>query len=95
MTTPWPVWWQWELELTPHAYKRMTDRDFDELDPRRMLEGATGFRDDIIEGRFVIETTHRGRPSEVIVEPWKIPASATLTSASRLQLYIRDCTIVG
>jgi hypothetical protein len=65
----WPDWWDWELELSPHLLKRMDDRCFTELDLRRMLERATGYRPDVLEGRWAIETRHRRRPWEVIVEP--------------------------
>lgn len=65
----WPEWWNWELELSPHLLKRMDDRRFTEIDLRRMLERATGYREDVVEGRWVIETKHRGRAWEVIVEP--------------------------
>ena len=65
----WPTWWEWELELTPHLEKRMEDRYLREVDLRAMLERAKGFRDDVVPGRFVIETTLRGRAWEVIVEP--------------------------
>lgn len=47
----------------------MDDRVFNEVDLRRMLEYATGYRVDILEGRFVIEARHAGLPWEVIVEP--------------------------
>ena len=47
----------------------MEDRSFNEVDLRRMLEHAGGHRTDILEGRFVIEVRHSGRPWEVIVEP--------------------------
>jgi hypothetical protein len=47
----------------------MEDRAFNEVDLRRMLEQATGHRADILEGRFVIDCRHAGRPWEVIVEP--------------------------
>jgi hypothetical protein len=47
----------------------MVDRRFTELDLRRMLDRATGIRRDIVKGRWVIRTRHRGRPWEVIVEP--------------------------
>ena len=67
--TTWPTWWDWELELTPHLFKRMEDRDFTELDVRAMLQMAEGFRLDVVEERFVIETRFRTRPWEVIVEP--------------------------
>jgi hypothetical protein len=65
----WPPWWEWDLELSPHLLKRMVDRRFTELDLRRMLDRATGIRRDIVKGRWVIRTRHRGRPWEVIVEP--------------------------
>ena len=60
---PWPDWWEWELELTPHLEKRMEDRDFTEVDLRAMLEQAE------VEGRWVIETRHRRHRWHVIVEP--------------------------
>lgn len=47
----------------------MSDREFSEVDLRRMLERATGFRTDIVPGRFVILTRHDARPWHVIVEP--------------------------
>jgi hypothetical protein len=34
-----------------------------------MLQGARRHGRDIVEGRWVIETRHAGRPWEVIVEP--------------------------
>jgi hypothetical protein len=33
------------------------------------LERASLYRKDVVEGRWVIETRHRGKPWEVIVEP--------------------------
>jgi hypothetical protein len=42
----WPSWWSWELELSPHLLKRMVDRQFSEVDLRRMLEHAPRLRDD-------------------------------------------------
>jgi len=65
----WPPWWDWELELSPHLLKRMIDRGFTEVDLRRMLQYATGYHRDIVEGRWVIETFFRKSPWEVIVEP--------------------------
>ena len=65
----WPEWWDWDLEISPHVYKRMEDRSFNELDLRAMLEAAGGYRKDVAPGRWVIESK-RGRQSwEVIVEP--------------------------
>ena len=65
----WPDWWDWELELSPHLLKRMFERRFTEIDLRLMLERASGRREDVFEGRWIIETRHRGRAWEVIVEP--------------------------
>ena len=64
-----PEWWDWELELTPHVEKRMEDRTFTEVDLRLMLERATGFRPDVVDDRFVVETRFRAGPWEVVVEP--------------------------
>ena len=47
----------------------MGDRRFTEIDLRRTLQQATGYREDVVEGRWVIETRHRGKAWEVIVEP--------------------------
>ena len=64
-----PEWWDWELEITPHAEKRMEQRDFTDLDLRRMLDSATGLREDHFEDRWIVETIHQGGDWEVIVEP--------------------------
>ena len=47
----------------------MEDRRFSEVDLREMLDRAQGWRQDVVEGRWVIETKHRRRAWEVIVEP--------------------------
>ncbi len=65
----WPEWWNWELELSSHLFKRMADRGFSELDLRAMLEHARDYRPDIIEGRWVIVATFHRRTWEVVVEP--------------------------
>jgi hypothetical protein len=65
----WPDWWVWELEMTPHLEKRMEDRDFTEVDLRAMLHRARNLCGDHMEGRFVVETMHRGKAWRVIVEP--------------------------
>lgn len=64
-----PEWWAWELELSPHVEGRMEDRDFAEVDLRDMLEHAVGYREDVLDGRWVVETRHRRQPWEVVVEP--------------------------
>lgn len=68
----WPEWWDWELEFTPHLEKRMADRDFTEVDLRAMLERASGYRPDVVDERYVIETQLNRSPWEVIVEPDEI-----------------------
>ena len=66
----WPDWWQWELDCSnPHLAKRMFDRAFSEIDLRKMLEAATGYRPNLGDARWIIETTHGKAPWEVIVEP--------------------------
>ena len=47
----------------------LADRSFTEADLRRMLEHATGYRQDIVEGHWVIMVRHERRPWEVVVEP--------------------------
>jgi hypothetical protein len=75
--TAWPDWWEWELELCDHVLERMVDRGFNETDLRLMFDSATGYHEDVVDGRWVIETRHAGRPWEIIVEP--IPESLLLT----------------
>ncbi len=65
----WPEWWDWELEFGPHIEKRMSDRDFSEIDLRAMLERANGFYPSAAERRWVIKTRHKRKSWEVIVEP--------------------------
>ena len=77
----WPAWWDWELELSPHLLKRMTDRRFTEVELRRMLEHARGYREDIVEGLWIIEV-NRGRVVwEVIVEPERTSQSLVVVTA--------------
>ncbi len=65
----WPAWWDWELELGSHLYKRMADRGFSEVELRRMLSVASNFRKDVVPGRWIIESRHERKAWEVIVEP--------------------------
>jgi hypothetical protein len=65
----WPAWWRWELELSSHLFERMADRGFNEVEVRRMLSAAVDLRRDVIPGRWSIETHHRRKRWEVIVEP--------------------------
>jgi hypothetical protein len=65
----WPAWWHWELELSPHLFKRMADRGFTEVDLRAMLQGTTRLRRDVEPGRWVAATRLRRQRWEVILEP--------------------------
>jgi hypothetical protein len=47
----------------------MEDRRFNEVDLRQMLASARSHRRDVVEGRWIIESRHRRRAWEVIVEP--------------------------
>lgn len=57
------------MEFSPHLLKRMVDRRFTEVDLRDMLEHASGYRADVVEGRWLIETRHEGKNWEAVVEP--------------------------
>lgn len=63
----------------------MEDRDITEVDLRLMLQGARSFREDDVEGRFVIETQHRGRAWEVIVEPDEIDRLLVVITAYAIE----------
>jgi len=65
----WPDWWEWELVLTGHAELRMEQRRLTEVELRAMLRRASGYSPSVVEGRFMIRSTHRGRPWVVMVEP--------------------------
>ena len=65
----WPAWWEWELQLSSHLFKRMADRNFSEIEIRRMLSVASGLRRDVLPGRWIVGTRHRRKAWEVIVEP--------------------------
>jgi len=81
-TPDWPEWWSWELDCSnPHLAKRMIDRGFSELDLREMLELASGYRRDKDPNRWVIETSHRGRVWEVVVEPQAVEKLLVVVTA--------------
>ena len=80
----WPLWWEWELELTPHVERRMEDRVLNEIELRTMLGHASGFREDVVEGRFVIDASLRRARWEVIVEPDPIDRLLVVVTAYRI-----------
>ena len=65
----WPTWWQWDLELSSHLFRRMADRDFNEIEVRRMLSVGSGLRSDVVPGRWIVATRHRRAAWEVNMEP--------------------------
>jgi hypothetical protein len=65
----WPEWWDWPLEFTPHLYRRMRDRGFDEIDLRTMLQAAKTLTPNHEEGRWAVYANHVGRDWEIVVEP--------------------------
>lgn len=65
----WPEWWEWELGFTGHVQRRMQQRDVTEVDLRSMLQRAASYSPSVVGKRFMIHTTHRGRPWIIIVEP--------------------------
>ena len=65
----WPPWWEWEVHLWTHLEERMEDRGFTEVDLRRMMEHASGYRPAQREGRWIIATKHLGQDWEIIVQP--------------------------
>jgi hypothetical protein len=64
-----PEWWRWELTFSSHAELRMEQRGVTEVEVRAMLERATGFEPNVVEGRFMIHVGHTQHPWIVIVEP--------------------------
>lgn len=65
----WPPWWDWELRFIDHAHDSMALRGFTEIEIRRMMEHATSYRRDPIEGRWKVETRYQRKQWCVIVEP--------------------------
>jgi hypothetical protein len=65
----WPEWWDWKLAFTYHVELRMEDRDFTELELRRMLDVAAGVQPGRVPGRFQVATRHGGKGWIVVLEP--------------------------
>lgn len=63
-----PDWWEWEIEISSHCLKRMTERGFDETDLRSMLDDATELIDQA-HGTFLVKTSRNEKNWEVIVSP--------------------------
>ena len=67
--TNWPDWWSWEIEILPHVYERMLDRNFSETDLRLMLEDASKIERNHEPGRWIVTTRFRDAAWGIIVEP--------------------------
>jgi len=63
----------------------MEDRDFTEIDLRRMLHDASAFRHDVVPERFVVETNLAGVAWEVIVEPDSAAQLLVVVTAYRVE----------
>ena len=48
-----------------------------------MLEAATSYRQDIVDGRLIIETRHRRAVCEAVVEPGEVVHSLVVITAPR------------
>lgn len=77
----WPGWWSWELEFSPHLFKRMVDRRFSETDLRQMLESANAYDRVAEPGRWAIRTKYDGRHWEIIVEPLEAERALLVVTA--------------
>lgn len=64
-----PEWWNWDLSFTSHAELRMEQRGVTEVEVRAMLERATSFEPNVVEGRFMIHVRYLQRRWIAIVEP--------------------------
>ncbi len=47
-----PEWWNWDLSFTSHAELRMEQRGVTEVEVRAMLEKATAFDPNVVEGQI-------------------------------------------
>ncbi len=68
MRRAWPSWWDWELLLSNHVLRRMSERGFDEIDLRAMLASAERVRWGSRHERWVVATRHLGRSWEIVIE---------------------------
>ena len=55
-------WWNWELSFTSQDELRMEQRRVTEVEVRAILERATSFELNVVEGRFMIPVRHLQRP---------------------------------
>ena len=64
-----PDWWNWDLAFTSHVELRMEEREFTELELRRMIDLATSITPGRVPGRFLVATRFQGTPWSIVLEP--------------------------
>jgi hypothetical protein len=64
-------WLCWDLDISPHAMRRMPIRGFSETDLRGMLEDPDHVEPDACPGRFVAHCRWHGQQWNIILEPDK------------------------
>jgi hypothetical protein len=81
----WPLWWDWELALTPHVERRMLDRGLDESQLRAMLRSARAWHPVEVTGRYAIVAVHRKSEWRIIVEPDAEERALVVVTAFRVE----------
>jgi hypothetical protein len=81
----WPEWWEWELDVSRHARRRMVKREFSETDLRVMLTDARSYCRAEDPDRFLIQTKWHGRPWVVVVEPDAIQTILVVVTAYEVE----------
>ena len=80
-----PSWWNWPIEISPHAYRRMPVRGFTETDLRGMLAHAVDLMPDACPGRFLATCNWMGQRWHVIIEPDLFIEVAVVVTAFRVE----------
>ena len=76
----WPEWWEWETEVSSHCLKRMSERGFNEIDLRAMLDDAESLHEQT-HGTFLVVTTLADCHWEVIVSPDEVHRLVVVVTA--------------
>lgn len=63
----------------------MEDRDFNEVALREMLQRARSYQEDVVEGRWIIETRYEHYKWQVIVEPDEVEKLLLVITAYPIQ----------
>ena len=82
-----PDWWDGPFDCErEHVLKRMLDRRFNEVDLRDMLEQASEWRPDTVEGRFVSVVRYNDILWEIVVEPDDEARTVAVVTAYRPEI---------